>query len=69
MSKSKQLFTAQRQSEQEEYEEILYTQWIHHLEAQENYNSTQAIDILNEVFESVGKVYGLKNNQDEKRNI
>ena len=65
----KQLFTQVRESQKEDYGEELYNQWMHHLEAQKNHKSNQAIDILNEVFDSFGDIYGFKKNEDEKRNI
>tara|TARA_Y100001973_G_C5205664_1_gene341348 strand:+ start:590 stop:778 length:189 start_codon:yes stop_codon:yes gene_type:complete len=60
MSKSQRLFTEVREAQQDDYGEELYNQWVHHLDAQPNQKSNQAMDILNEVFESFSDTCGYK---------
>tara|TARA_R100000654_G_C2678357_1_gene126958 strand:+ start:630 stop:830 length:201 start_codon:yes stop_codon:yes gene_type:complete len=62
MSKSKQMFTEEREKNQDSHidEEYRYDQWMSQLKEKQNHNSNSAVDILNDIFKSYGEIFGNK---------
>ena len=62
MSKSKQMFTEEREKDQDSNSvaEQRYDQWMSQVKEKQNHNSNSAVDILNDVFKSYGEIFGNK---------
>ncbi len=62
MSKSKQMFTEEREKSQDSHidAEYRYDQWMSQIKEKQNHNSNSAVDILNDVFKSYGEIFGNK---------
>lgn len=62
MSKSKQMFTEDREKNQDSNSvaEQRYDQWMSQVKEKQNHNSNSAVDILNDIFKSYGEIFGNK---------
>jgi hypothetical protein len=66
MSKSKEMFTQMR--EQENHDSFIddsyqFNEWMSELHTKENHNSNSAIDELNDLFVTFGKIFCNNNNK------
>jgi hypothetical protein len=65
MAKSKQMFNAMREQEEQDNtfldDQYRFNQWMARLEQEENHKSSNAVDVLNNLFEEFGKIYSPKN--------
>ncbi len=65
MSKSKRMFTELREQSQDSHidAEYRYDQWMSQLKQKQNHNSNSAVDVLNDVFQAYGEIFGSKSKQ------
>jgi hypothetical protein len=66
MSKSKEMFTQMR--EQETHDTFIddsyhFNEWMSELHTKENHNSNSAVDELNDLFVTFGKIFCNNNNK------